>query len=385
MTPGPDLIVFAEDWGAHPSSTQHLVSRLAVDGRRVLWINSIGLRQPRLAAADAARAASKLVRAIGGRAASADARRGPFPVVQPLVLPMATSRAARMLNRRLLATRVGAAARAAGLRDPVLWTSLPSAVDAVGTLGESAVVYYCGDDFGALAGVDHRTALAMEAELARAADLAIVAHPANAAKLSAAARVEVLPHGVDFDLFSVPVARADDLPTGAPVAGFYGALAPWIDTGLVAATAALLPEWRFLLIGPIQADVSALGALPNVTLAGPRPHARLPSYSQHWQAGLVPFLDNAQIRAADPLKLREYLAAGRPVVSTPFPALARYAQAVRAVRTPSEMAAALVATLDEPNGSDTARRAMVADEGWDVRAATLSGLLASLPGRRRPA
>lgn len=369
-----DLIVFGEDFGAHPSSTQHLVRHLAED-RRVVWVNSIGLRRPRLSARDLGRAARKAAAALGPRRA-APAARAPFPVVQPLALPMAEGATARRLNQALIGRKVRGAARDAGLGRRVVWASLPSAVHALGALGEEAVVYYCGDDFGALAGVDHDRALAMEAELAARADLILAASPALAARFPAR-KTRLLPHGVDPGLFGAPAPRPQDLPAG-PVAGFYGALAPWIDLELVAATARLLPQWRFVMIGPTQADVASLARLPNVTLTGSRPHAALPGYAQHWTAGIIPFRDTPQIRACNPLKLREYLAAGRPVVATPFPALAPYAAEVATATDPAAFAAALEATRQEAPDRAADRRALVAGESWAARAAAARGWIDGL-------
>ena len=382
-----DLIVFGEDWASHPSSTQHLIRNLPGE-RRLVWVNSIGLRSPRLDMADAGRVVRKVAQALhltGGKPSPKPAPlqtgaaqgRVPDRIVQPLVLPMARGRLARALNRRLLARSVGGAARAAGLRRPVLWTSLPSAADALGALGESAIVYYCGDDFGALAGVDHAAAHAMEAEIAARADLIFAASPLLAARFPAG-KTHLLPHGVDNALFATPAPRAADLPGDAPVAGFYGALAPWIDTGLIAAVARKLPHWKFVLVGPEQSDVSALRACPNVSLLGPRPHSALPGYSQHWTAGMVPFYDNAQIRASNPLKLREYLAAGRPIVATPFPALEPYREHITVCTSADSFAAALEAARADTPGAARARQASVAGESWAARAATAAALIDGL-------
>jgi glycosyltransferase involved in cell wall biosynthesis len=372
-----DLIVFGEDWGAHPSSTQHLIRHLA-PGRRVVWVNSIGLRRPKLAVADLGRAAAKLRRAVVGGGAAAVAREpAPFPLVNALAIPMAEGALGRAANRLLIGRAVRAAAASAGLRRPVVWASLPSAVQALGALGESALVYYCCDDFGALAGVDHAPALRMEAELAGRADLILASSPLLAAKF-APAKTHLLPHGVDFARFAGPAPRAADMPEAGPVAGFYGTLAPWLDLALVAAVARLLPQWRFVLIGHPATDLSPLRGLANVLLPGARPHAALPSYAQHWTAGIIPFLDNAQIRASNPLKLREYLAAGRPVVSTPFPALQPYRALVAQVEGPAAFAAALQATLDDLPGAAAVRRDAVAEESWAARAADAAALIDKL-------
>lgn len=387
-----DLIVFGEDWGGHPSSTQHLIRHLPGQ-RRMVWVNSIGLRRPRLSLHDMRRAAAKAAAAMGGQrriaqAAASASTAAPssashFELVQPLTMPMATSAPLRRLNRALISRSVGGAATRAGLRRPVLWTSLPSAADALGALQESAIVYYCGDDFAALAGVDHAQAAALEQEVAARADLILAASPAIAARFPAA-KTRLLPHGVDYDLFATPVARAHDLPDDAPVAGFYGALAPWIDIELIAQTARALPHWRFVLAGPVQCDVSLLRAEPNITLLGNRPHHTLPSYAQHWTAGIIPFRDNAQIRAANPLKLREYLAAGRPIISTEFPARQPYRAHVQLAATASDFAACLEAARaegEQPRAAQAAmaaRRAAVAGESWQARAADVAGLIDAL-------
>lgn len=380
-----DLIVFGEDWGGHPSSTQHLVRHLA-GSRRVIWVNSIGLRRPRFSVADLRRAWRKLSSALGAGSSRAAERKTfqalppPGPIVQPAILPMAEWAPLRRLNRVLLARKVGGAARAAGFRNPVLWTSLPSAADAIGALGEAAVVYYCGDDFGALAGVDHARAVTLEAEVAARADLILVSSPALAAKFPAA-KTHLVPHGVDYDLFATPAAPAPDLPPptpDAPVAGFYGAIAAWIDIPLVARVAQALPHWRFVFLGPVQTDVGPLRDCANIMLMGPRPHGALPGYSQHWTAGIIPFLDSAQIRAANPLKLREYLAAGRPVVATPFPAAQPYSAHLGIVSDAESFAAALEASRHDTAAASAARRASVAGETWAARAGQVASLLSAL-------
>jgi glycosyltransferase involved in cell wall biosynthesis len=272
---------------------------------------------------------------------------------------------------------VASAARSAGLSDPILWTSLPTAVDLAGSLGEKAVVYYCGDDFGALAGVDHEPVVRLERELVDRADMILAASPQLAERFPGS-KTHLLPHGVDLSLFSQPAPRAPELPGDGPVAGFYGSLAEWLDLDLIVEAAGRLPHWRFVLIGEVRTDVTALRGISNISLPGPRPHGTLPSFSQHWQASLLPFKDNAQIRASNPLKLREYLAAGPPVVATDFPALNGYRDLFNVVKGPDELAATLEATLAEPSVLVDARRERVAGESWSARADQVAGLLETL-------
>ena len=204
-----DLVVFGEDWGRHPSSTQHLVRRLAAD-RQVVWVNSIGLRRPRPNGSDLVRVASKLLRRP--KAAS----RGVTPpermsIVPPMAVSWPGSSLAATVNRHVVGWQVRRVMARRNMRRPILWTSLPSAMPLVGSLGERAVVYYCGDDFGSLAGVDHEPVMAMERALVDRADLIIAASETLAERLPAS-RTLLLPHGADVDLFRRPATRAQDLP-----------------------------------------------------------------------------------------------------------------------------------------------------------------------------
>ena len=368
------LLMFGEDWHGLPSSTQHLARQL-VGSRHITWVNSIGLRRPKLSLRDVSRAANKVkcMLSRGKPSAKAPDRRMPIDLVDPRAVSWPGSPVAGKVNRLLLGHQLRSHLDRLGIERPILWSSLPTAVDVIGTLGERAVVYYCCDDFSGLAGVDHGPVSQMEAELADAADLIIAVNDQLAAKFDPEKTI-VIPHGVDLDLFTRDVPRASDLPDGK-VAGFYGSLADWIDVDLIAETARIRPDWHFFLIGPCQTDVSALSACRNVTLAGPRAHHELPSYSRHWQVSLLPFRNSLQIRNCNPLKLREYLAAGPPVISTPCPAVEAYGQAI-IVHNPEGLSRALDASHGDALAEE--RRAAVTMESWQARATIIDLLLDKL-------
>ncbi|MCV6624779.1 MAG: glycosyltransferase [Cellvibrionaceae bacterium] len=369
-----DMLVFGEDWGQHPSSTQHLIKQMLHE-QEIVWVNSLGLRRPRLNSRDLKRAWHKLW-ALREKRPIHPATLTPH-LVNPLALPFPGSATARRVNSQLLTHTLAPVIGQS--RGHLLWTSLPSAVDVVGKLGERATVYYCGDDFAALDGVDHEPVAQMEQELAAKSQLIIAASSKLAQKFPAY-KTMTLPHGVDYDLFATPCDAASDLPTG-PVAGFYGAIAGWFDQQLMVATARKLPHWKFILIGPASVDTSALSAEPNIQLLGPKPHDELPHYSQHWDAGLLPFKDNQQIAACNPLKLREYLAAGSPVVTTEFPALEGYRDLVHTGKSASDFAQALNNIHDQHHYQQVTRQqrqARVQSESWTRRADELKDILRAL-------
>ena len=382
----PDMIVFGEDWCRHPSSTQHLMRRLARD-RKVIWVNSLGLRRPRLEGHDLLRLAQKAGSLINSKSlqiASGEINPPLHPFTQllnPQALPFPGSRLAAAFNRKSLARQIGAAIRQSGFTRPIVWTSLPTALPVIGNLGERAVIYYAGDDFGALAGVDHKPVLEAERKLAEKSDLIIAASAEIASRFDPDKTV-VLPHGVDYDLFANPAPRARNLPQGK-VAGFYGSLNGWIHIKAIADAANGMPDWTFVLIGKVETDISLLEDCPNVLLEPAMPHSELARWSQHWNVSLLPFLKNRQIDASNPLKLREYLAAGRPVAATyRFRAIA---DLQAPVATPSETEsfsdAILAATKmrKQVNGF----RQSLAGETWEARSRTVSELICSLTEQTR--
>ena len=369
--------MFGEDWGAHPSSTQHL-ARYLVRNHKIAWVNSIGLRRPRLNRRDLARLGRKLANAVH-RAPKQASREPPPPgmtVLAPVILPFPGSRLVERVNRDLLAAQLRPALARLAMSAPILWTSLPSAVCALGAFGERAVVYYCGDDFGALVGVDHAAAIDLERRLVERADVIFTSHQTLVARFPPE-RTVYLPHGVDVDHFSTLTSRAVDMPTGRPIAGFYGSISDWIDVELVANAARALSDWWFVLVGGVHTDISDLENLENVRLLGPRRHDELPAYIQHWTVALIPFRDTPQIRAADPLKLREYLASGTPIAATAFPALAPFKELVSIAHDRDRFADAIRAAAADKDKASL-RQAAVADQTWNARARTVEGILEKL-------
>lgn len=379
-----DMLVFGEDWGQHPSSTQHLMKHLLKE-QQIVWVNSLGLRRPRLNRRDLHRAFNKLSACVHGTTTTQNSMRehtvspeNQPRIINPLTIPLPGNRLARRCNEWMLTQKLNPIIRSSDSK-PLLWTSLPSAVDLVGKLGERAAVYYCGDDFNALDGVDHEPVSRMEQELAEKCQLIITASDQLARKFNPDKTV-VVPHGVDLELFSAPKPKASDLPEG-PVAGFYGAIAGWFDQRLLVETARRLPDWTFVLIGPVTTDISQLSSEPNIRYLGPKPHHELAGYSQHWDVGILPFKRNAQIKACNPLKLREYLAAGSPIVCTDFPALDGYRDLIK-VSNQAESFAQAILSYHQNTDLDpilrAARLQRVALESWSKRAEDIKDLLLTL-------
>lgn len=380
MIEGRDIICFGNDWDGDPLSKKHIMVRLA-RRNRVLWINSIGNRNPTRSARDLRRMAAKLRQFASGLRQVADS----VWVLAPIAVPFHGSAAARWINRRLLAAAIRSAAARLGFRDPITWSFLPSSAGVAGALGERLLVYHCVDEFSEFTGTDRGAILEMERQLVARADVQIVSSgPLYEAKKRLHPRTHLVTHGVDVEHFgracdpATPVA--DELARlRRPVIGFFGLLADWVDLELVRSLAMARPRWSFALIGKADTDVSALQGLPNVLITGRRPYAELPNYCKGFDVAILPFVINTLTLAANPLKLREYLAAGLSVVATAIPEAERLAPHVRIARTRDQFLEQIGALLGAGSAGPQREisRSML-HESWDAKVEELGGIVASL-------
>jgi glycosyltransferase involved in cell wall biosynthesis len=181
------------------------------------------------------------------------------------------------------------------------------------------------------------------------------------------------PHGVDVDLFAraqrpdtVVPAKAEHLPK--PVIGYFGLIAPWTNVELIATLAIQRPQWHFLLVGYASTNVDELRTLPNVTMVGPQPYETLPLWAKAFDVAIIPYRMNQQVLNANPLKLREYLATGKPIVSIPTPELAKFTGLIRVASEPAAFLAEIEAALQDTDPANTtARMESVRTMSWDHR------------------
>jgi len=322
------FIVFGEDWQSHPSSTQHLFKQLAKQ-HQVIWINSIGMRKPTFRLIDVKRVFNKLKSLFISKRSSPNAKTTDHSLNLYLtahtlaVLPWHDNLIVRLYNKWIFNKK-----GFIGDEPIVYWLSVPTAISLISPREQDKVIYYCGDDFSALAGVDHKMVAPFESELIKKADTIYVVSERLANKMPKS-KVKMLSHGVDLALFTTQTAKARELEQiSKPIIGFYGSLNAWLDKALLLTLAKERPEYQLVLIGHLIEDFSELLKLDNVTHIKAVEHDRLASFSQHWQVSILPFVDNEQIRSCDPLKLKEYIATGTPIVTTRFAAVDPYRETI---------------------------------------------------------
>jgi glycosyltransferase involved in cell wall biosynthesis len=378
---GQNIICFAKDWSEDPTSNNHVMMMLAQENK-VLWLNSIAMRRPTFTSG---RDLGKIWQKLKSFFRGAEHPSPNLWVVTPIVLPFPHSQLAIAINRRILSATIGFYRRKLGLREFHLWTFLPNAVEYVGKLGESLVVYYCTDEWSAFADFDGRKMSSMEQQLIRRADVCFMtARSLLESKKGVNPSTFLALHGVDHAHFVKALAPETIIPDEVaalphPIIGFFGLIQEWIDLDLLAGIARIRADWSIVLIGKSIVDTSALKSLPNIYLLGRRPYETLPSYCRAFDVGIIPFKVNELTRNINPIKLREYFSAGLPVVSTDLPEVKFYNEQVYVAHGHDEFIRKIEQAIREDSAEARRRRSdSMRGETWEARVSAVGDTVLSI-------
>jgi len=373
-----------EDWWYHhPHSKAHLMRNFARAGNKVIFVNSISMGLPALAHKDLL---PRIKRKLGSYSKLARQTEEGITVVSPASLPFFGTAVARAVNRRLLAAQIGKLARRRGLTKPVLWIAIPTAAEMIGALDEAAVVYQVSDKYDANT-MDHATDPGLIRRLHEraigAADLVFYSGRKlfNEATIGRE-RSYLLEQGVDFEHWR-RVAE-DDLTVAPEVAkiprprlGYFGAIEPWlVDQELIKRAARERPEWQWIFIGNKSRGLEIEG-LANTHFLPPVPYAELPNYAAGFDVCVLPWETEQSFTSyGSAIKVREYLATGKPVVIAPLPEYEPMRDVLRIARSRDDFLRLVEEALreDDPVAGER-RQAAVASGTWDARAAWVGDLI----------
>jgi uncharacterized SAM-binding protein YcdF (DUF218 family)/glycosyltransferase involved in cell wall biosynthesis len=390
---GQDILCFSSiDWQFIWQGHQEIMSTLAANGNRVLFVENTGVRAP--AIRDLPRLTARIRNWWKGTKGFRRERDNLF-IYSPILLPFPYSAFIRRINRSLLTRALGRWMRAAGFGRPIVWTFLPTPLvrDLIRDIDPAVSIYYCIDDFVSSSHAARRIATS-EAQLCRQVDLIFVTSEKLREKAERFSNnVTLFPFGVSYGKFEAvrsgpPQIPADLAALPRPVVGYVGGIHQWMDMPLLTEVARRMPDTTFALVGPLQIDVSAAAA-PNLHFLGKQAHDDIPRYISGFDVGIVPYLLSDYTANVYPTKLNEYLAMGIPVVATDLPEIRRFnaehGPHVAVAADADRFVAALRAALRPSTESERRARIDVARQNsWHSRIAEMSSLVSGvLEAKRR--
>jgi len=373
-----------EDWWYHhPHSKAHLMRKFAQAGNKVIFVNSISMGLPNLGHKDLL---PRIKRKIGSYSKLARQTEDGITVVSPASLPFFGSGAARSLNRRAIAAQIGALARRRDMVQPILWIAIPTAAEMIGSFSESVIVYQVSDKYDANT-MDHATDPALIRKLHEhaidAADLVFYSGRKLFAEASRGCGYShLLEQGVDFPHWSrvhsgqlEVAAEIQKIPH--PRLGYFGAIEPWlVDQELIKRAAQVRPEWQWIFIGNRSRGLE-IENLPNTHFLPPVSYAELPRYAAGFDVCVLPWeTEQAFTSYGSAIKVREYLATGKPVVISPLPEYETMSDVLRIARSRDQFFTLVEDALRENDPSLAAKRQQsVASGTWHDRAEWVSDLI----------
>ncbi len=379
------------DWDFIWQGHQEIMSHLARQGHRVLFIENTGVRNPRFK--DLPRIRHRLEvwrRSLQGFRKEAEN----LYVYSPLILPFPYSRLALRINRRILLSTLRRWMDGMDFYQPVCWTFLPTpmTLQVLERIPRKALVYYCIDSFPDSTPAAQRIVQSEEA-LFQIADLVFVTSRKLCERADRLNRqVHLFPFGVNFQAFDRVRQSSEEPPEELrriprPRVGYIGGVHQWVDQDLLCSLAQRRPDLSFVLVGPLQTEVEKIRQERNIFLLGQRPHNELTRYLKGFDAAIIPYRLTEYTNNVYPTKLNEYHAMAKPVVSTPLPEIIEFNRThphlVEIGSDPEDFSGAIDRVLRQDSEDLKKRRVAAARENsWDHRIETMQGLIAESITRR---
>jgi len=383
MLTNRSIICFGgEDWWYHhPHSKAHLMRKFARGGNKVIFVNSISMGLPGLAHKDLL---PRIKRKLGSYSKLARQTEDGITVVSPASLPFFGSATARKLNRQMIGAQIRKLAQSRGLTKPILWIAIPTAAEMIGAFDESAIIYQVSDKYDANT-MDHATDPTLIRKLhEQAIDRADLVFYSGRKLFDEATRGRdhsyLLEQGVDYERWSKVTTLSiapeiDKIPH--PRLGYFGAIEPWlVDQELIKRAARERPSWQWIFIGNRSRGIE-IEDLPNTHFLPPVQYEELPAYAAGFDVCVLPWeTEQAFTSYGSAIKVREYLASGKPVVISPLPEYEPMGDVLRIARSRDEFLRLVEDALNENDESASAKRqASVASGTWDARAEWVSELI----------
>jgi len=369
-----DVLCFGgEDWWYKNRGhiDMQLMRRFAKMGVTV-YVNSIVMQKPKLT--QGRKFIKKFVRKTKSIFTGLKKSNAGFWVYSPFTLPVHHLGWVRLLNEMILRHQIHHVVHKLSLNDPIVWVACPAACDTAIRMKRGLLVYQRTDRLEEYPNVAPDIISKYDQKLKASADLTLFVNSSlYEEERSRCKNAFFLDHGVDYDMFAMaeqkPYKPEDIADVPKPIVGFFGAIDDHTSNiAFVEKVVDLLPHMSFVFVGEASSDMTSLQKRTNVWLLGQKPYEQIPHYGEAFDVAIMPWRQNRWIEACNPIKLKEYLALGKPIVSTPFPELQKYRDVVYEAKMPEEFAEYIKRALAEDNPDRiAARRKKVEKATWDSK------------------
>lgn len=385
MVKNENIICFSSiDWDFIWQGHQEIMSTLAKNGNRVLYIENTGVRSPGIR--DIPRLRKRIKNYFRGIKGIREEQKNLY-IFSPVVLPFPYSRLARRINQFLLLNVLNRWIKILDFSNPIIWVFLPTdlTLELTKNISNKLIIYYCIDNFSA-SSVSAKKIKNSEKRILQRADLTFVTSKALYNYCSTYNKNTCFfPFGVDMRKFEKVRLSKTERPNelrniNRPIIGYIGGIHKWIDQDFVKTICQGLPDFAFVFIGPIQTNISLLTNISNILFLGSREHRELPYFIKFFSAAIIPYVVTEYTKNVYPTKLNEYLAMGKPVISTCLPEIALYNQkyenTIYTALTPQEFSSSITQALSQNNGYLEKKRIDAAQENsWQNRIEQMSTMI----------
>ena len=363
-----------EDWWYHNRAHIDMqLMRQFAKKNTSLYVNSIVMQKPNLK--EGGRFGKRLLRKLKSIKTGLKKSDAGFWVYSPFTMPVHHLAWARPLNKKILEYQIRSVSHKLGIKKPVVLVACPAACEVALSMEKTRLIYQRTDRFEEYPNVDNETIKRYDRQLKANADLTIFVSSSLFNEESKECKNAIfLDHGVDFDLFA-SAETIEQKPTEMqdmkkPVVGFFGDIEDHLlDFALIQKIVDSLPEMNFVFIGTVMSDCSKWNSRENVWLLGKKPYEQIPHYGKCFDVAIMPWVQTRWIDVCNPIKLKEYLALGKPVVSTPFAELQKYHDVVYEAKTADDFVSSIKKALSEDNPElIKKRRERIKNATWSSKA-----------------
>lgn len=364
MQSASTFIIFGTDWNRHPSTIQHVASRLAAN-HQVFWVETVGLRAPSLSWRDVKRSWQKLADFATCRREEIVSDHPNLQVLCPVTIPFTFSGLVRRFNRWSVQQRL-IRSGIVGRDGMVLILTCPHQVDYIRLFGEICSLYFCMDDYSLWPGMNIHQIAEMERDMLKKVDGVVAVSDDLAARLRGHGKpVKVISQGVDVAHFVLPPANPGKNKSEIV---YFGMIDSRLDQKLLLKISRACPNAVIRLIGPIATDTGLLREAANIQIEPAVTYAKLPAAVSTADVFILPFVMNPLTESCTPLKLKEYLATGRNVISTWNPNVEHWREHVRVASSHDQFISHLHRALEERMPKVTNIRQLLQNETWEIKA-----------------